>query len=306
MNARTPVDAEQVKERIALVRLLSNELAAHLHTLPDGVWRDPDVYASACEGWKIADVITHLILGANTFGLSLTNATKGVVAPPMGWNPPSDPQEGLARLAETRNAIHEDLFYDFNASCKRFNTLLTSLEPEQYGLPVWHPYFITSIDRLIDIRASELAVHSWDIRYPMDRDAKISAAATPFMLRFLWRWLRTGFNKDALPPAPTLYRFNLTDAAGGYDISVGDGDFRLSPYSGEPSPASDENADAANAAAADSANAAPDVEFACDTNTYILFCMSRLQLRRSLRRGRIAVTGDAAAAQRFPDLFRGV
>ena len=277
-------DSQQVRERIQLVRDLSNEMAAYLHTLPDNIWRDPDVYASACEGWKIADVITHLILGANVFGLSITNAVKGIVQPPMGWTRPATPEQGMARLVDTRNAIHEDLFYDFNASCKRFNTVLLELDEASYSLPTWHPYFVISVDRLIDIRASELAIHSWDIRYPIDRGAKLSARAKPFMLDFVWRWLRTGFQKSEPLEVPMRYRFDLTDADGGYDITVSGDNFKHAP----------------------SDDSAADVTFGCDTDTYILFCFGRLQLRRSVRRGRIALSGDETLAAQFTDWFKGI
>ncbi len=277
-------DATQVRERIRLVRDLSNELAAYLHTLPDNIWRDPDVYASACEGWKIADVVTHLILGANIFGLSITNAVRGITQPPMGWTPPATREQGVERLVETRNAIHEDLFYDFNASCKRFNTLLVELEPDAYALPTWHPYFVISVERLIDIRASELAVHSWDIRYPIDRGAKLSERAKPFMLQFVWRWLRSGFQTREPLDAPVRYRFDLTDADGGYDVTIYGDNFKHAPSDDAPA----------------------DVTFGCDTDTYILFCFGRLQLRRSVRRGRIALAGDELAAAQFSDWFKGV
>ena len=277
-------DPQQVKERIQLVRALSNEMAAYLHTLPDNIWRDPDVYASACEGWKIADVITHLILGANVFGMSITNAVKGVVEPPMGWSRPATPEQGMERLVDTRNAIHEDLFYDFNASCKRFNTILLELEESSYSLPTWHPYFVISVDRLIDIRASELAIHSWDIRYPIDRSAKLSDRARPFLLDFVWRWLRSGFQKGESLEKPIRYRFDLTDADGGYDVTVNGDNFTHAPSDDSPA----------------------DVTFGCDTDTYILYCYGRLQLRRSVRRGRIALSGDEELAAQFTEWFKGV
>ena len=277
-------DAQQVRERIQLVRNLSNEMAAYLHTLPENVWRDPDVYASACEGWKIADVITHLILGGNVFGLSITNAIRGVTEPPMGWSRPASPEQGLERLVDTRNAIHEDLFYDFNASCKRFNTLLVELDEASYSLPTWHPYFVISVDRLIDIRASELAIHSWDVRYPIDRTAKLSNRAKTFLLDFVWRWLRTGFQKSEQLDTPIRYRFDLTDADGGYDVTVNGDSFIHAPSDDSPA----------------------DVTFGCDTDTYILYCYGRLQLRRSVRRGRIALSGDETLAAQFTEWFKGI
>ena len=277
-------DEQQVRERIQLVRDLSNEMAAYLHTLPENIWRDPDVYASACEGWKIADVITHLILGGNVFGLSITNAIRGVTEPPMGWSRPASPEQGLERLVDTRNAIHEDLFYDFNASCKRFNTLLVELDEASYSLPTWHPYFVISVDRLIDIRASELAIHSWDVRYPIDRTAKLSNRAKTFLLDFVWRWLRTGFQKSEQLDTPIRYRFDLTDADGGYDVTVNGDSFIHAPSDDSPA----------------------DVTFGCDTDTYILYCYGRLQLRRSVRRGRITLSGDETLAAQFTEWFKGI
>ena len=257
---------------------------AYLHTLPENIWRDPDMYASACEGWKIADVITHLILGGNVFGLSITNAVKGITDPPMGWSRPATPEQGMDRLVDTRNAIHEDLFYDFNASCKRFNTLLVELDEDSYSLPTWHPYFVISVDRLIDIRASELAIHSWDVRYPIDRTAKLSNRAKPFILEFAWRWLRTGFQKSEPLDTPIRYRFDLTDADGGYDVTVNGDSFIHAPSDDSPA----------------------DVIFSCDTDTYLLFCYGRLQLRRSVRRGRIALSGDETLAAQFAEWFKGI
>ena len=308
-------NARQVKERIQLVRALSNETAAYLHTLPDNIWRDPDVYASACDGWKIADVITHLILGANVFGLSITNAVRGSVDPPMGWSRPDTPEQGLERLVDTRNAIHEDLFYDFNASCKRFNTMLLELDESAYSLPTWHPYFVISVERLIDIRASELAMHLWDIQYPIDRSAKLSARATPFLLDFVRRWLRTGFQRTPPLAAPIRYRFDLTDAPGGWDITISGDKFRHAPFADAPAddaPADTPSANdtpAADTISADASSAddmPADVVFTCDTDTYLLLCYGRLQLRRSVRRGRIAVSGDETVAAQFADWFKGV
>jgi hypothetical protein len=202
----------------------------------------------------------------------------------MGWSRPASPEQGLERLVDTRNAIHEDLFYDFNASCKRFNTLLVELDEASYSLPTWHPYFVISVDRLIDIRASELAIHSWDVRYPIDRTAKLSNRAKAFLLDFVWRWLRTGFRKSEPLDTPIRYRFDLTDADGGYDVTVNGDSFIHAPSDDSPA----------------------DVTFGCDTDTYILYCYGRLQLRRSVRRGRIALSGDETLAEQFTEWFKGI
>lgn len=279
-------NTEEVRERIQLVRALSNELAAYFYTLPESIWRNADDYASPCEGWKVADVVTHLILGANRFVQSIENALNGVSSAPMGFTPFIGP-EALEMLVSTREAIHEDLFYDYNASCLRLNSMLVALEPEAYEREAWHPLFKTSIAHLIDLRASELAVHGWDVRYPMDRSATLSEKAVPFLKKdFLWRWLYSGFQKGEALPEPIRFRFRLTDgdADESYDVSVSGDKFRLEPSDGS----------------------AANVTFVVDTDTYILFCMGRLSLNRSVRRGRIVLEGDADMATQFGEWFKGV
>lgn len=280
-------DAEEVKGRIQLVRDLSNELAAYLHTLPESIWRNADDYATPCEGWKMADVITHLILGANRFSQSIENALNGVTSAPMGYTGPFSGPEALELLVQTRVSIYEDLFYDFNASCLRLNSMLVSLEPEAYGRDAWHPLFITTVARLIDIRASELAVHAWDVRYPMDRSATLSDKAVPFLKKdFMRGWLYTGFQKGEKLSEPVRFRFRLTDSDEGesYDVAVSGDRFRLEPSDGS----------------------AANVTFISDTDTYILFCMGRLSLNRSVRRGRFLLEGDADMATQFGEWFKGV
>lgn len=278
-------DVQEVKDRIQLVRDLSNELAAYIHTLPENIWRNADDYASPCEGWMVADVITHLILGANYMILSVENALRGVVSPPMGYEPFMG-KDALDRLVLNRETIYEDIFFDYNASCLRLNSLLMSLEPEAYENKAWHPLFTTSVARLIDIRASELAVHGWDVRYPMDRSTTLSEKAVPFLKNdFLWRWLYSGFQKNEASLKPVRFRFRLTDGEDeSYDVTISGDKFRLGPSDGS----------------------AADLTFVCDTDTYILFCMGRLSLNRSVRRGRIVLEGDTELAGQFGDWFQGV
>ena len=280
-------NAEDVKARIQLVRDLSNELAAYLHTLPERIWRNADDYPSPCEGWMVADVITHLILGANSFSQSIESALKGVASPPLGYTGPLHGPEALELLVQTREAFYEDLFYEFNAGCLRLNSTLVSLEPEAYELKAWHTLLVTpSVAQLIDIRASELAVHGWDVRFPMDRSATLSPKAVPFLKdEFLLRWLYTGFQRGETLREPIRFRFRLTDGdAEGYDVAVTGDKFRLEPSDGTVA----------------------NVTFVSDTDTFILFCMGRLSLNRSVRRRRIILEGDAEMAGQFGDWFRGV
>ncbi len=273
--------ARQARARVNLVRELSNGLAAHIYTLPDDVWRNAAQYGSPCPGWKLADVITHLVVGANMLSLSIARALKGQTSPPMGYRN-FDGGDATADLVSLRETYHEDLFPEFNASCRRLNNVLASLDADSMDAPAFHPAREMSISRLIDIRALELAVHGWDIRYALDRSTTLPASALPFLCEWLPNWLSAGYRTGEPLDAPVTYRFALTDeGAAARDVVVrGDG-FSV----------------------AEAGDGSADVTFACDTDTHLLFCMGRLPFARSVRRGRLSFEGDERAAARFTEWF---
>ena len=283
MSATTQMsNPETVKANIQLVRSLSNELAGYLYTLPEDIWRDAETYASACEMWKVADVVTHLISGALMYSLSLESALQGDPSPPMGYRRQSA-TEDIESLISMRSTLGEDLFFEFNVTCSRLNNLLASLGPDDNETMVWHPARIIPASRLIDYRVLELAVHGWDIRYGLDRSATLSPGAVPFLKDWMWRWFRAGFQRnDAFQP-PIRYRFQLTEPdRDSYDVVITGDDFRLNP----------------------SEDVQADVTFRCDEDTYILFGMGRLPFARSVRRGRLSYDGDEQVAARFTDWFK--
>ena len=273
--------ASSVPENIQLVRALSNEMAAFLRTLPDEVWRDAEQFASACERWTMADVVAHVIDGANDYTLSVRRALTGSIAPPLGHRTLST-DERTAQVVALRTAFDEDLFPEFKASCLRLNRLFVELTPEQHGLPVWHPAGALRVSQLIELRVVELAVHAWDVRYGIDRSAGLSPVAIPFLKGFLGRWLEYAFRRPEGLETPIRFRYLLSDAdAEGWDLAVtGDG-FSLCPRDSEVA----------------------DVTFTCDTDSFLLLLMGRLPLRRTVRRGRIVLEGDLEVAARFDEWF---
>ena len=275
-----------VGQNIRIVRALSNDLAGFLYTLPEDVWRDADVYASACDRWNMADVVTHLIDVAITFTLSIERAISGRVSPPMGYRQLTA-EERLQSVISLRDAYGEDLFPEFNTACLRLNRLIVDLEPDQYELPAWHPFAIMTVERLIELRAMELAVHGWDVRHGIDRSAAINPIAVPFLKGWVHRWLRAGFRPRPGNRPDVRLRFLLTDAGDeAYDLTVRSNDFSL---------------DAARGGGPTDADSTLEL----DSSSYILFLMGRLPLRRSVRRGRIALQGDQALAEQFPEWFPG-
>ena len=174
--------ARQAKGRVNLVRELSNGLAAHIHTLPDDVWRNAAQYGSPCAGWKLADVITHLVAGANMLSLSIARALKSQTGPPMGYRRLTG-EDVTADLVSLRDTYDEDLFPEFNASCRRLSNVLVAVDAGGMDAPAFHPAGVMPVSRLVDIRALELAVHGWDIRYTLDRSSTLPPGALPFPVR---------------------------------------------------------------------------------------------------------------------------
>ena len=279
------VDSATVKQNIQTIRALSNDLAGFLHTLPDDVWRDPDTYASACSEWKVADVVTHLITIAGMKTMSIQRALRGDSSPPMGYQRKSA-DERLQELVNLREAYYEDIFYEFNASCLRLNGLLVGLEPDQYDLPAWHPARVMDVSRLIELRAMELAVHAWDIRYVFDRSTKINPVAVTFLKGWLPNWLRASFRNPSDLEDSVTFRFDLSDSEDeAYDLKV-----RADSFSLEPAELSTDS----------------NVVITLDSSAYILFLMGRINLRRSVQRRQIGLEGDMETAAKFSEWFVGI
>lgn len=274
-----------IQQKIQIIRALSNDMAGFLHTLPEDVWRDADVYASACDRWNMADVVAHLIDVANTYTLSIERAVNGNVSPPMGRRALTS-EEWVQSVISLRDAYGEDLFPEFNTACLRFNRLIMDLEPDQYELPAWHPFRVMTVERLIELRAIELAVHGWDVRYGIDRSAQINPVAVPFLKGWVHRWLRACFRPRPESDPDAKLRFILTDSDDeSYDLTVRSNDFSLDTAD----PSTDANA-----------------TIELDSSSYILFLMGRLPIRRTVRRGRITLHGDQPLAEQFPNWFPGV
>ena len=264
--------------QVRLVRELSNELAAFLYSLPEDVWRDAERYPSGCSEWTMADVIAHLNWEAHDAALSVHRALRSDTSPPMGYRP-VDRSEDVERVIAARVAYDEDLFPEFNAGCGRLNTLLASLGPEHSNIHAWHRGAVAPLSRLVEYRATELALHGWDVRYGFDRSARLGETSIGLLMDWLPVWLRSAFREDGAVPGPVRYRFQIGTDRHDVVLSV----HGCSVQRG--------------------ATEAPDVTFTCDADTYILFAIGRLPFARSVRRGRLSFDGDEPLAARFPGWF---
>ena len=274
--------ATVVRDRIQLVRGLSNELAADLHSMPSDIWRDAERYPSGCGQWNLADVVAHLIYGALGQAIVIRRALRAELSPPMAYLPLSG-ADGVDHIVRLREAYGEDLIPEFNATCKELNGIFVELAQESYRLPAWSHAGESPISALIDERGVELAIHGWDIRYGIDRWARLSELATPFVKAWAEEGIGARLGSGSAPARPVTYRFLLEDApADSRDVMISEDCARVAP----PSPQD------------------ADVTFRCDANAYLLLMDRRLPFSRYVRRGRVTVAGDEMLARRFPNSFR--
>ena len=277
-------DIQDTCQSVVLLRELSNELASCLYTLPEDVWRNPNQYGSGCAQWKLADVVAHLVSDSMMLRLSINRALKGIITSPMGQKDIMA-LDSVTRVVSLRVTLDEDLFTELYTSCKQLNTLLSELDQDKFEMQVWTPQSIVPISNLVRTRILELAVHTWDIKYPLDRSVEISQKAHSFLLDFLGTWLKTYFRKrDSLQPeaSPVRYQFNLSDGEKkSYQFVINSDSFSMK-YGKDPQ---------------------PDVTYRCDTNTYLLLALGRIPFTRSLRRGLIEFDGNEALAAAFTERF---
>ena len=255
--------ATVVGGRIQLVRGLSNELAAFLHSMPSDIWRDADRYPSGCGHWNLADVVAHLIYGALGQAMVIRRALRAELSPPMAYLPLSG-SDGVDHIVRMRETYGEDLVPEFNATCKELNSLFVELARESYHLPAWTRTGESPISALIDERAVELAIHDWDIRYGVDRWARLTELAVLFVKAWAEEGIVARLRSGSMLAQPVTYRFLLEDTpADSRDVMISEDRVRIAPPS---------TWDA-------------DVTFRCDTNAYLLLILGRLPFARYVRRG---------------------
>ena len=84
-------------ETCALIsRVVAEELAQYLHTLPREAWHRP----SACDAWEVCDVVGHLVWVARMYTEGITRGLRGETSPLEGF-PPAGALETAAYSAFT-------------------------------------------------------------------------------------------------------------------------------------------------------------------------------------------------------------
>ena len=276
---------ESIERRLEVVQAEGERLAQYLAGLAPEAWtRD-----SSCDRWEVRDVVAHLAGGADFYHDSVTRGLQGDSSPAAGRPQPGtgDPvqsNEGIARGAVTlRESLGEQVLTQFRERSARLNHLFGEVASDQWDTTCYHPASFFPISRFIDLRISELAMHSHDIRSALEAEAHLSPDTLPtFMDLGPQVALRWGFRPSAELPKPLRFRFNVSGAELEYTDIVVSGDDCRGELPGE-----DE----------------PDVTFQCSAETLALVLYGRANTAAALASGALKYEGDAALAQQFAQWF---
>ncbi len=276
---------ESVERRLEVVQAEGDRLAQYLAGLSPDAWHRP----SACDRWEVRDVVAHLAGGADFYHDSVTRGLQGDSSPTPGRPEPGkgDPvqsNEGIARGSiALRESLGDDVLPQFCDRNARLNRLFAEVTGDQWETTCYHPASFFPVRRFIDLRISELAMHSHDIRSALEPEAHLSDDTLPtFMDLGPQIALRWGFRPSPKLPRPVRFRFDVSGAELAYTDIVVEGDDCRGELPGQD---------------------APDVTFQCSAETLALALYGRAKTAAALADGSLKYHGDAALAQQFAQWF---
>lgn len=273
-----------MSELIELVNSEASRLGQFLSQLDDASWsRD-----SACEGWKVGDVVGHLASGGATWSNSITRAIIGDSGPPVGGAFLQPGERGSSTIAQAAIAIHQEmgtkLLDNFSEGYDRLRQVMAGLTAEDWEKPCFHRRGPIPVRDYVAVRLQELAVHGWDIRSGLDSSAQMSQESLAWMVGRVQRWVDNAFRPGLDLPAPVTYRFDVSGPVAVHEDFLVHGDsFQRVPNQ----------------------QGSADVTFRCDTGNYILMIFDRLDVERAVASGRLSVEGPKDLAANFTSWFEG-
>ena len=277
-----------MKGMIDLVNFESDRLREFLSGLDEQAWS----LDSACEGWKVGDVVAHLSAGAESWANSITRAVAGDANPPPGQAFLASGDRGSNTIAQAaisaRQQMGPNLLTGYTTGHGRLRQVLSSLRPEDWDKPCFHRRGQMPLQDYVSLRVQELAVHGWDIRSSRDKSAELWEESLPVLLGKVPRWLRTAFRPGLGLPTPMRFRFDVSGPVPVQEDVLVKGDGFQVETSAETS---GENR--------------PDITFHCNTGNYILLIYGRLDLKGASDTGRLVIEGARDRAAHFTAWFQG-
>lgn len=240
-----------------------------LRVLDEEGWRAPTL----CPGWRAADVVAHMTLGARFYAHVIPAGAAGRIEMPFGaadlasfWAYRKKTGDALAALpADGRISAFEEAVW-------RLQEVFEGLAPGDLEEDAWHWLAPCPIRTFPGQRLYELILHDWDIRNRPDDGLRPEAVALavdclPERLPLFW---------EARGPADlrASIRFETKAPARGWTLRVGEG----------------------RAEVAFSSEAACHARIACGGSDLVLIAAGRASWEAREGAGRLRIAGDRAKA----------
>ena len=276
---------ESTARRLEVLQTEGDRLTQYLAALPSDAWIRP----SACDRWEVRDVVAHLAGGADFYHDSVTRGLAGDSSPSLGRPEPGkgDPvqsNDGIARGSiALRESLGDDVLPQFRQRNARLNQLFGQVSGDQWETACYHPASFFPVRRFIDLRISELAMHSHDIRSALEPEAHLSSDTLPTFLDLgpsvALKW---GFTFGPKLERPLRFRFDVGSPDLEYTDIVVEGDDCHGELPGSNT---------------------PDVTFQCAPETLALVLYGRANTAAALADGALKYEGNADAARQFAQFF---
>lgn len=283
---------ESFEERAKLYKIESERFQEYLKSLPEDAWG----LQSACDEWRVEDVVAHLVGNAEFYAGTVTRGLQGESSPPegrpeAGTGHPSLSAAALAKSSiANRERLGDLLLETYLEKDNHLINLLTGLSPEDQVKPCYHPGSIVPAANFVDLRFKEVVLHEWDIRSAFEENATLSSASLASMVILIQESFASGSLRWAFwagPPLdhPVRYRFEVKSPVPVTADIVVEGD----KFHYEEAP-----------------HGTADVTFRCHTHIFALLMYGRMPASEAIAAGHLAVEGDRKLAEQFSQWFKGI
>ena len=283
---------ESFEERAKLYKIESERFQEYLKSLPEDAWGRQ----SACDEWRVEDVVAHLVGNAEFYAGTVTRGLQGESSPPegrpeAGAGHPSLSASALAKSSiANRERLGDMLLETYLEKDNHLINLLTGLSPEDQVKPCYHPGSIVPAGNFVDLRFKEVVLHEWDIRSAIEEKATLSSASLASMVILIEESFASGSLRWAFwagPPLdhPVRYRFEVKSPVPVTADIVVEGD----KFHYEEAP-----------------QGTADVTFRCHTHIFALLMYGRMPASEAMAAGHLAVEGDRKLAEQFSQWFKGI
>ena len=274
-----------IEQQVELVKTLVNGIRRNTASLGPEQLAQP----SACDGWQVQDVLSHLIGGAERQADSMRRGRDGDSGPAPGFTPMDSTAMSATnaqRDIQRREQLGGRLLTAFDSAYAGLQQQIDALGPNDWDTLCWHlRRGAISASDYLELRIQELAIHDWDMRHGVEDSPQLNADCVSTLLSAAPKWLGMCFRPGEKLDAPVVYEFDLAPP---HETSI------IVRVAGDSFDFPAENE-------------APERWTVCaEAPAFLLFIYGRITGKQAIEANEFAITGDSALLERFEGWFRGV